>query len=90
MPQAIGDFLVLKTIRESKGTAISVTDDEILKCLKEISETEGIFPCPEGAATLAALKKLKEENKINPEEKVILFNTGTGLKYIESLKRFII
>jgi threonine synthase len=90
VPQAIGDFLTLKAIRESKGTAISVTDDEIIKCLKEISETEGILPCPEGAATLAALKKLKKDSKINPEDKIILFNTGTGLKYIESFKRFFI
>jgi threonine synthase len=90
VPQAIGDFLVLKAVRESEGTTISVTDEEILNCLKEISETEGIFPCPEGGATLAALKKLIRENKINPEEKIILFNTGTGLKYIESLKRFLL
>ena len=90
VPQAIGDFLVLQAIRESKGTAIAVTDDEILECLKEISETEGILPCPEGGATLAALKKLKKDNKINPEDKIILFNTGTGLKYIKSLKRFLL
>ncbi len=90
VPQAIGDFLVLKAVRESEGTATSVTDEEILECLKEISETEGILPCPEGAATLAALKKLKKENKINPEEKIILFNTGTGLKYVESLKKYFI
>lgn len=90
VPQAIGDFLILKAIRESNGTAIAVTDEEILKCIKEISKTEGILPCPEGAATLAALKKLKRENKINPEENIILFNTGTGLKYIDSLKRFLL
>jgi threonine synthase len=90
VPQAIGDFLILKAIRESQGTAIAVSDEEILKSLKEISETEGIFPCPEGAATLAALKMLKKENKIDPEEKIVLFNTGTGLKYMESSKKFLL
>jgi threonine synthase len=88
VPKAIGDFLILKALRESHGTALAVPDQEILKSLKEISETEGILPCPEGAATLVALKRLKEKNKIESDEKIVIFNTGTGLKYIESLKKF--
>lgn len=87
VPKAIGDFLILKALRESEGTAIAVPDEEILYSVKEIAQTEGILPCPEGAATLAALKRLKEENKIKPDEKIVLFNTGTGLKYMQSLKK---
>jgi len=90
VPKAIGDFLILKALRESQGTAIAVSDEEILRDLKEISETEGILSCPEGAATLSALKRLREEDKITSDGKIVLFNTGTGLKYIESLKKFLL
>jgi len=87
VPKAIGDFLILKALRESQGTAIAVSEEEILNSVKEISQREGILPCPEGGATLAGLKRLVEENKVTRADRIVLFNTGTGLKYTESLKR---
>jgi threonine synthase len=83
VPKAFGDGLILKAIRDSGGTAISVNDDEIVESIKEVAGAEGIFMCPEGAATWAALKRMKEEGEVNGSERVVLFNTGTGLKYPE-------
>jgi threonine synthase len=82
VPAAIADFMILHTIRESKGIAVTVTDAEIMKCLQLISTTQGIFPCPEGAATLAAFSRLREKNWIKDKEKVVLFNTASGLNYL--------
>lgn len=81
VPSAVGDFLILRAVRESKGTAIAVSDKALLDAQKLIASLEGIFACPEGGATLAALEQLLAEGWIDPEEKVVLFNTGTGLKY---------
>ena len=61
---------------------MDVTDDEILDCQKEMAATEGIFTAPEGAAALAAFRKLRDTNRLSPEERIVLFNTGTGLKYL--------
>ncbi|MEE8596268.1 MAG: threonine synthase [bacterium] len=82
VPGTIGDFLVLHTLRESRGTAVAVSDKEIMKAIKQISDTQGIFCCPEGAATLAAFKNLRKQGWIENNETVVLFNTATGLKYI--------
>jgi threonine synthase len=82
VPAAIADFMILHTIRESKGIALTVTDSEIMECLQLISTTQGIFPCPEGAATLAAFRRLREQNWIKDKEKVVLFNTASGLNYL--------
>lgn len=87
VPRAIGDFLILKALRESHGTAVAVSEQEILNSVREIAQTEGILACPEGGATLAGVKRLVEENKVTRDHRIVLFNTGTGLKYIESLKR---
>jgi len=81
VPSAIGDFLMLRVLRESNGTAVAVSDEEIMESAKQIGRTEGIFVCPEAGATLAAFKVLRKENWIKEGEKVVLFNTGTGLKY---------
>jgi threonine synthase len=81
VPVAIGDFLILQAIRASGGTAITVTDDEMLRYTKIMGQHTGIFPAPEGAACLAAQVHLLERGWIGPEETVVLFNTGTGLKY---------
>ncbi|MFQ5753766.1 MAG: pyridoxal-phosphate dependent enzyme, partial [bacterium] len=81
VPKAFGDVLILEALRESGGLAISVTDEEILAAIKELASAEGIFVCPEGAATWAALKHLKEQNEISSNDKIVLFNTGSGLKY---------
>ena len=76
VPQAIGDFLILSAIRESGGTAIAVTDAAIREAMQLLPTTEGILTCPEGAATVAALKQLVTNGLIDPAEQVVLFNTG--------------
>jgi threonine synthase len=83
VPHALGDFLILKAARESGGSAIAVSDDEIMDGVGDIARNEGLFVCPEGAATFAALKKLVNDGKVDKNEKVVLFNTGSGLKYTE-------
>lgn len=83
VPAAVGDFLMLKAIRESGGCALSVTDEELMAVTSQMAAAVGSFPAPEGAATLAALEKLIARNLVAEHERVVLFNTGTGLKYIE-------
>lgn len=83
VPKSFADRLILKTIYASQGIAISVDEDEIRLAQQEWGRLEGIFVCPEGAATLAALKKLVANRWISPDEHVVLFNTATGLKYID-------
>jgi threonine synthase len=83
VPKALGDFLVLRAVRESKGRAIAVSDEKILEAQRMIARTEGLFICPEGAATLAGLQQLLSEGEIDGDERVVLFNTGTGLKYAD-------
>ncbi|MDQ3820502.1 MAG: threonine synthase [Acidobacteriota bacterium] len=84
VPKAIGDFLILDALRESKGTAVSVTDDELIKATREIGASEGLFCAPEGAACLPALRKLIAAGEVREDESVVLFNTGAGVKYLES------
>jgi threonine synthase len=81
VPAAVGDFLILRALRESNGTAVAVTDEEIFEAAQQIGRTEGIFVCPEGAAPLAAFQRLRHQGWIGDDESVILFNTGSGLKY---------
>ncbi len=83
VPAAVGDFLMLKAIRDSGGYALSVTDEELMASVSKMAAAVGSFPAPEGAATLAALEKLIEQNLVSERDRVVLFNTGTGLKYIE-------
>ena len=84
VPKAIGDFLILDALRASGGTAVAVTDEELIKATKEIGAAEGLFCAPEGAACLPALKKLLADRSVKPNERIVLFNTGSGVKYIES------
>ncbi len=84
VPKAIGDFLIIDALRASGGTAIAVTDDELLAATKEIGAAEGIFCAPEGAACLPALRKLLAAGAVQKDERVVLFNTGSGVKYVES------
>src|SRR5436190_2841313 len=84
VPRAIGDFLILDALRASGGTAVAVTDDELIDATKEIGSAEGIFCAPEGAACLPALKQLLADGSVKPDESVVLFNTGSGVKYVES------
>ena len=81
VPAAVGDFLILRTLRESGGTAVAVSDQEMMQAARLIGSSEGIFVCPEGAATLVAFQKLRREGWIGDDEIVVLFNTGSGLKY---------
>jgi len=82
VPKSFADALILRDLHESHGTAVAVTDEELLEAQRELGRMEGIFAAPEGAATLAAFKKLVETKWILPEEQVVLFNTGSGLKYL--------
>lgn len=82
VPVVFADRMILRILHESKGTAVDVSDQDILIAQKDMAQLDGIFAAPEGAATLAAFKKLLEQGWILPDEKVVLFNTGSGLKYI--------
>jgi threonine synthase len=81
VPAAVGDFLILRALRESHGTAVAVPDIEILKGTWLMGKTQGIWPAPEGGATLAAFLELRNQGWIGAGEKVVLFNTGNGAKY---------
>jgi threonine synthase len=85
VPKSFADSLILKSLYESKGTAIAVSDASITEAQKELAMAEGIFAAPEGAATLAALKILVAQKWIQPDEHVVLFNTGSGLKYLDQV-----
>jgi len=84
VPRAIGDFIMLDILRKSGGTAVAVTDEELLAAVKEIGSAEGIFAAPEGAACLPALRQLLERGDVSRDERVVLFNTGAGVKYLEA------
>ncbi|NAS32391.1 threonine synthase [Flavobacteriaceae bacterium R38] len=85
VPKAFGDKLIMKTLYESNGTAVSVTDDEMKEGLSEFAKNEGVFLSPEGAAVWMGYKKLKAENWIKNNESVVLINTGSAYKYVENL-----
>ena len=87
VPQAVADFLMLQAIRESRGTALSVSDAEMLAEIPRVGKAEGIFFCPEGAACVAALRRLIENRWIKPDDEVLIFNTASGLKYLDVLER---
>jgi threonine synthase len=81
VPQAIGDFLILRAIRESKGFAIAVSDEAISAAVEDVAREEGFLMCPEGAATYAAYKQSLADGRIGRDEQAVLFNCATGLKY---------
>lgn len=84
VPKPLGDFLVLDAVRESGGCAIAVSDEEMLDAGVQLASQEGIFSAPEGAACVAALGKLLSSGFLKPEEKIVIYNTGAGLKYLEA------
>ena len=84
VPKAIGDFLVLAAIRESGGTAVAIEDDEMLAAGQLLAETEGIFAAPEGAACVAAARRLVLDGFLASDDELVIYNTGTGLKYLEA------
>jgi threonine synthase len=85
VPKPYADYLILEILRASKGTAVTATDDEILEATRHWAKVEGIFAAPEGAACLVAYRKLRASGFFKPEETVVLFNTGSGLKYLDVL-----
>ena len=87
VPGPLGDLLILRMLRQTKGTALTVTDEQMLQSGKELASLEGIFAAPEGAATVSAARNLAASGWIKPEETVVLFNTGTGYKYAEAWQR---
>ena len=84
VPKAIGDFLILDALHKSNGTGVAVTDEELIAAVKEIGAAEGVFCAPEGAACLPALRKMIEQNLVKENERVVIFNTGAGVKYLEA------
>ena len=83
VPKAIGDFLILNILRQSNGGAIAVDDKETIRVAREVGSSEGLFVAPEAAACFAALKLLRSAGKIRSGERVVIFNTGSGIKYLD-------
>ncbi|MCK5058046.1 MAG: pyridoxal-phosphate dependent enzyme, partial [Candidatus Aminicenantes bacterium] len=81
VPAAVGDFLILRALRESNGTALAEADEKIMKAANLLGRTQGIFAAPEGGATLAAFETLRKKGWIKDDDKVVLFNTGSAHKY---------
>ncbi len=86
VPKAYGDYLILDILRKSNGIAVAVTDAEIMDALRQWARVEGIFAAPEGAAALAAYRKLRTSKFFAEDDQVVLFNTGSGLKYLDMLE----
>jgi threonine synthase len=86
VPKPLGDFLILDALAGTSGTAIAVSDADLLAELAEIASLEGAFVCPEGAAAFAAARRLRESGWLTPDERVVVLNTGAGLKYPETIQ----
>ena len=86
VPRAIGDFLILRSLRQSGGGAVAVSEAEIIQGVKEAARGEGLFMCPEGGACVAAAAKLRAAGALKPDDVTVLFNTGTGFKYVENMQ----
>ena len=85
VPKALGDFLVLRAVRESGGTALAVSDADMLRGMRELGARQGISAAPEGGAALHAVKMLLADRRIDPNDTVVVFNTGGALKYLDVL-----
>ena len=86
VPRAIGDFLVLRAVRESGGAAVAVSDEDMVTGMRDIGRLEGVSAAPEGGAALHALRVLIASGRVLPDERVVLFNTGGALKYLDVLE----
>ncbi len=84
VPKPLGDFLILEAVRKSSGTAIAVSDSELLDAGLQLAAAEGVFIAPEGAACVAALEKLLANGFLKRNERIVIYNTGSGLKYLEA------
>ena len=88
VPKAYGDFIILDIVRKSGGTATAVSDDDIMDGVKELASAEGIFACPEGGAALAAYQQLVLNGFLQASDRVVLFNTGSGYKYLDVFAKY--
>jgi threonine synthase len=86
VPKALGDFLVLDALYATSGTAVAVDDDELLADQREVARLEGCFICPEGAACFSAVRRLRESGWLSDSDEVVVLNTGTGLKYPDTVR----
>jgi threonine synthase len=87
VPKAVGDFLVLRAVRESQGTALAVSDADMIRGMRDLGAREGISAAPEGGAALHAVKVLARDGRIKPTDTVVVFNTGGALKYLDVLNQ---
>jgi threonine synthase len=87
VPGPFADYLILQALRESGGTALAVEDEDMVQAMYELATTEGIIACPEGAATLVALKRLVQEGFLTKTDTIVLLNTGSGYKYLDLIKK---
>jgi threonine synthase len=85
VPKALGDFLILRALRQSHGSAVAVSEEQIVAGVRAAAACEGLFMAPEGGACVAALQQLKASGHVSPDDEVVLFNTGTGFKYFENM-----
>jgi threonine synthase len=84
VPKPLGDYLVLQAIRESGGTAVAVSDVEMMDACEELAFSEGLFVAPEGGACIAALRRLRRSGFLKPNERILIYNTGSGYKYLDA------
>ena len=89
VPKAYGDYLILDILRKSGGVAVAATDQEIMQAVQHWARTEGVFAAPEGAAALVAYRKLLTQGFFGPGETVVLYNTGSGLKYVDAIAQYL-
>lgn len=84
VPKALGDFLVLQAVRESGGAALAVSDIELMEAAEELAAREGLFVAPEGGACVAAVKTLRRSGFLGQNDRILIYNTGSGYKYLEA------
>ena len=84
VPAPFADRLILRALRESKGTGVAVSEEEMLDGMLDLAALEGCFACPEGGATLAALRQLRASDEVGPRSRIVIYDTGSGLKYPEA------
>ena len=82
VPTALGDFMVIDTVRESNGAAIAVEESRLIEWQKKVAASEGLMICPEAATCIGGLEKLVDEKRVSPDERVVIFNTAAGQKYL--------
>ena len=84
VPKAIADFVILRYLRASRGTAVAIEDADLVRDARTLTAATGVCACPEGGACLTAVRQLRKNGWLNPDDEVVLFNTGSGLKYAEA------